>query len=118
MRTAARAAGDVHFDWDDPATHGPALADIGRLYLVPPALRTDAAPQVAAFLDCAAAAGIRHVTMLSAHGVEQAPPEAMLRAIELELERRASFTHSILRPSWFMQNLSRASSSPASRAGV
>ena len=106
VRTAARSGGDSRFDWDASATHDPALTGVDRVYLVPPALRTDAAPLVAGFLDRATAAGIRHVTMLSAHGVEQAPPEAMLRAIELELASRDSFTHSILRPSWFMQNLS------------
>jgi uncharacterized protein YbjT (DUF2867 family) len=33
-RTAARRGADVRFDWDDPATHGDALAGVDRLYLV------------------------------------------------------------------------------------
>ena len=35
-RTAARHGADVPFDWDNPATHGPALAGADRIYLVTP----------------------------------------------------------------------------------
>ena len=38
-RTASRHGADVPFDWDNPATHGPALAGIGRVYLVTPVMR-------------------------------------------------------------------------------
>ena len=107
-RTAARTGADVHFDWDDPATHGPALAGVGAVYLVPPALRLDGAPAVVGFLDRAEAAGVRHVTYLSARGVENAPPEAQLRAVELDLGRRGGLTHTLLRPGWFMQDFHEA----------
>ena len=40
---------------------------------------------LAAFVDRAQAAGVDHVTFLSARGVETAPPEAPLRAVELDL---------------------------------
>jgi uncharacterized protein YbjT (DUF2867 family) len=103
-RTAARSGGDVRFDWDDPATHDAALVGADALYLVPPALRLDFAPAVAALLDRAQAAGVRHVTFLSARGVEHLPPEVALRAVELDLAARAGLTHAVLRPGWFMQN--------------
>lgn len=106
VRTAARTGADVHFDWDDPTTHLPALRGVARLYLVPPVMRMDHAVQVAAFLDLAEANGVRHVTYLSAYGVDQAPAEVALRAVELDLLRRGGITHSILRPAWFMQNFS------------
>jgi uncharacterized protein YbjT (DUF2867 family) len=35
-----------------------------------------------------------------------APPEVALRAVELDLASRATLSHSILRPAWFMQNFS------------
>jgi uncharacterized protein YbjT (DUF2867 family) len=106
VRTAARNGADVRFDWDDPTTHSPALADVDRVYLVPPVMRTDFADQVSGFLDLAEAAGVRHVTYLSAFGIDQAPPQVALRAVELDLMGRGAFTHSILRPAWFMQNFS------------
>jgi uncharacterized protein YbjT (DUF2867 family) len=106
VRTAARNGADVRFDWDDPATHRPALEGVDRIYLVGPVMRTDFAGQVSGFLDLAEAAGVRHVTYLSAFGIDQAPPQVALRAVELDLTGRDAFTHSILRPAWFMQNFS------------
>jgi len=105
-RTAARNGADVRFDWDDPATHRVALHGVDRLYLVAPAMRVDFADQVSTFLDLAEASGVRHVTYLSAYGIDQAPPQVALRAVELDLIGRGSITHSILRPAWFMQNFS------------
>jgi uncharacterized protein YbjT (DUF2867 family) len=106
VRTAARHGAGVHFDWDDPTTHRPALQGIDRLYLVAPVMRVDFADQVATFLDLAETAGTRHVTYLSAYGIDQAPPQVALRAVELDLIGRGAITHSILRPAWFMQNFS------------
>jgi uncharacterized protein YbjT (DUF2867 family) len=74
VRTAARSGADVRFDWDDPATHTSALDGVDRVYLVSPTMRVDFAAPVSAFLDRAEAAGVRHVTYLSAYGVEYAPP--------------------------------------------
>ncbi len=106
VRTAARHGAEVQFDWDDPSTHPPALRGINRLYLVAPVMRTDFADQVATFLDLAETAGVRHVTYLSAYGIDHAPPQVALRAVELDLIGRGAITHSILRPAWFMQNFS------------
>src|SRR5229473_7688242 len=107
VRTAAPNGADVRFDWDDPATHSPALADVDRVYLLAPVLRTDFAGQVSSFLDLAEAAGVRHVTYLSAFGTDQVPPQWVAhRAVELDLMGRGAITHSILRPAWFMQNFS------------
>lgn len=103
-RTASRHGADVHFDWDDPATYDPALAGVTAVYLIPPVERLDFTASVLAFLDRAEAAGVRHVTFLSARGVDQAPAEAPLRAVELDLAARPGLTHAILRPGWFMQN--------------
>jgi uncharacterized protein YbjT (DUF2867 family) len=106
VRTAARHGADVHFDWDDATTHRPALQGVDRLYLVAPVMRMDFADQIATFLDLAEAAGARHVTYLSAYGIDQAPPQVALRAVELDLIGRGGITHSILRPAWFMQDFS------------
>jgi uncharacterized protein YbjT (DUF2867 family) len=57
-------------------------------------------------LDLAEAMGVRHVTYLSAYGIEFAPTEVALRTVELDLMARSTLTHSIVRPAWFMQNFS------------
>jgi uncharacterized protein YbjT (DUF2867 family) len=117
VRTAARNGADVRFDWEDPTTHSPALADVDRVYLVAPALRTDFADQVSSLLDLAEAAGVRHVTYLSAFSMNQAPPQWVAhRAVELELMGRGAITHSILRPAWFMQNFSETFLKPVGGA--
>ena len=106
VRTAARHGADARFDWDDPATHRTAVEGVDRIYLVPPVMRTRFAAQVSAFLDCAEAAGVQHITYLSAYGIDLAPPDVALRAVELDLMVRVSLTHSLVRPAWFMQNFS------------
>ncbi|WP_395666307.1 NmrA family NAD(P)-binding protein [Methylocella sp.] len=105
-RTAARSGADVKFDWDDVATYGPALAGADRVYLVTPVGRTKFVHQVAEFFDLATAAGVRHVTYLSAYASDKAPAEIEIYAVERELARRTAFSHSILRPAWVMQNFS------------
>jgi uncharacterized protein YbjT (DUF2867 family) len=105
-RTASRHSADVPFDWDNPATHGPALAGVDRIYLITPVMRVTYARLVSGFLDLAEACGVRHVTYLSAYGSDQAPLKVDIRAVELELMSRQAFTSSVLRPAWVMQNFS------------
>jgi uncharacterized protein YbjT (DUF2867 family) len=106
VRTAARGGADIRFDWNNPATFEGALQGVTGVYLVSPVMRVDFAGVVSDFLDQAEQAGVRNVTYLSAYGMEYAPAEVALRAVELDLESRGSFTHSIVRPAWFMQNFS------------
>jgi uncharacterized protein YbjT (DUF2867 family) len=116
IRTAARSGADAHFDWDDPRTYAPALHGVGQVYLVGPVMRTDFAAQVSVFLDEAEAAGARHVTYLSAYGMDSAPPETAVRSVELDLLGRPGLTHAILRPAWFMQNFSETFLKPVGGA--
>jgi uncharacterized protein YbjT (DUF2867 family) len=118
VRTAARHGGDVRFDWDDPGTHRNAVEGADRVYLIAPVMRTRFAPQVSAFLDLAEAVGVQHVTYLSAYGIEFAPAEVALRSVELDLMARATLTHSIVRPAWFMQNFSETFLRPVDDAIV
>jgi uncharacterized protein YbjT (DUF2867 family) len=103
-RTASRHGADVRFDWDDPATHAGTLAGVDRLYLVTPVLRVAYADQVAAFLDLAETAGVRHVTFLSTYNADQAPQGIDIAAVEADLAARQTITHAVLRPAWVMQN--------------
>jgi uncharacterized protein YbjT (DUF2867 family) len=106
VRTAARGGADIRFDWNNPATFEGALQGVTGVYLVSPVMRVDFAGVVSDFLDQAERAGVQNVTYLSAYGMEHAPAEVALRAVELDLESRGSFTCSIIRPAWFMQNFS------------
>jgi uncharacterized protein YbjT (DUF2867 family) len=103
-RTAARHGADVLFDWDNPATHADALRGVDSLYLVTPVMRVTYADQVAAFLDLAEAAGVRHVTYLSAYGADDAPAQVDIKAVEADLAARTTITHTLVRPAWVMQN--------------
>jgi uncharacterized protein YbjT (DUF2867 family) len=118
VRTAARHGADVRFDWDDPATHRQAVEGADRVYLIAPVMRTRFAPQVSTFLDLAEAVGARHVTFLSAYGMELARADVALRAVELDLMGRSALTHSIVRPAWFMQNFSETFLMPVDDAIV
>jgi uncharacterized protein YbjT (DUF2867 family) len=106
VRTAARSGAGVHFDWDDQGTWEEALRGAAGLYLVPPILRIDFAGLVGRFLDQAERAGVRHVTYLSAYGMEHAPAQVALRAVELDLAARGSLTSTVIRPAWFMEDFS------------
>ncbi|MEU6349073.1 NAD(P)H-binding protein [Streptomyces sp. NPDC047072] len=118
VRTAARSGTDVAFDWRDRDTYAPALDAVTRVYLMPPVLRTDFAPDVSSFLDTAEAAGVEHVTFLSAYGMEHAPREVASRSVELDLIGRDRLTHTVLRPAWFMQNFSESFLRPVNGAVV
>jgi len=113
---AARRDPTVRFDWNDPATYSSALDGATGVYLVSPVMRTDFAADVSAFLDEAERAGVRHVTYLSGYGIQHAPAEVALRAVELDLESRSSFSHSLIRPAWFMQDFSETFLTPVGDA--
>jgi uncharacterized protein YbjT (DUF2867 family) len=106
VRTAARTGADARFDWDNQATWEQTLRGATSLYLISPVLRTGFAGLVGQFLDQAERAGVRHVTYLSAYGMEHAPAEVALRAVELDLAARSSLTSTVIRPAWFMQDFS------------
>jgi uncharacterized protein YbjT (DUF2867 family) len=107
-RTAARHDADVHFDWASARTYAAALHSVSSVYLVIEGIGTEHERSIVEFLDAAQAAGVQHVTYLSARGIEQAPPSIPLRAVELALTERTGLTHTVLRPNWFMQDFSES----------
>jgi uncharacterized protein YbjT (DUF2867 family) len=107
VRTAARSGTDARFDWDDQATWEQTLRGATGVYLVSPILRIDFAGLVGRFLGQAERAGVRHVTYLSAYGIEHAPAAVALRAVELDLAARGSLTSTVIRPAWFMEDFSK-----------
>src|SRR5580700_5970557 len=118
VRRAGRSGAGVTFDWNQRDSYAPALDGIGRVYLVSPVMRIDFADGVSAFLDAAEAAGVQHVTFLSAYGMEHAPDTVATRRVELDLLHRRKLGHTILRPAWFMQNFSETFLKPIDGAIV
>lgn len=106
------------FDWDAAEARRAALDGADRVYLVPSEPRPEFLDLVAAFFDEAAATGVRHVTAISAFGVDAAPDEVPLRAMELAVTRREDLRSTIIRPSWFMQNYTEGFYAPQVAAGT
>ena len=96
----------VQGDFQDPASLHPALDGIDRVFLLaPPVENIDRIE--AAFLDIAAACGVRHVVNLSAVGAGIDVPHRFGqwhgRTEQYLRESQMDFT--ILRPNFFLQNL-------------
>jgi len=106
VRAASRtpnAADAIRFEWDETATHGPALDGVDRVYLVPPPSAVDPVPVVEPFLAEARRRGIRRLVMLgSAIEFPNAPGR-----LELAARVRAQPGWLVLSPSGFMQNFLR-----------
>ncbi|MGC0374642.1 NAD(P)H-binding protein [Streptomyces sp. SAI-229] len=107
-RAASRnpAAADpdaVRFDWNDPATHGPALDGTDRVFLLPPVESVDPLPLVEPFLRRARRAGVRRLVMLGSAIVLPNAPSA----VEMAARVRAQPGGVVLRASGFMQNFLR-----------
>ena len=91
----------VRFDWSEPATHGPAVAGVDRVYLLAPPGVAEPGPLVDEFLAEAVRAGVRRVVLLSSSAVPDG--ESGLGALP-PLVRATMPEWAVLRPSWFMQN--------------
>jgi uncharacterized protein YbjT (DUF2867 family) len=108
VRAASRHPDDhgTFFDWDEPRTHGPALAGVDAVYLVTPAMVEDPSPVTGPFLELAAEAGVARVVALSAQDVGTGEgPEPGLYKMERQV-MASSLDWTILRPTAFAQNFS------------
>ncbi|MFG2296273.1 NAD(P)H-binding protein [Streptomyces sp. NPDC048603] len=98
VRIGSRSATPA-FDWNEPATWGPALEGVDRVYVTyyPDLAFPGAADQIGAFSELAVASGARRLVLLSGRGEEAAAAaEARLQA------SGADWT--VVRASWFNQN--------------
>jgi uncharacterized protein YbjT (DUF2867 family) len=94
----------VHFDYGDPSTISPALEGISALVLMAPPLAANAPALLGPVVKAAKGAGVPHVVLISAFGVnhnEQAP----MRIVE-HLVIDSGVPYTILRPNFFMENFS------------
>jgi uncharacterized protein YbjT (DUF2867 family) len=91
----------VRFDWHDENTFQTALDGVDAVYTISdPSTWFNKSFEV--FLERAADGGSRRVVLLSSFGVDHAPADDPMRRLELLVEGSGT----VLRPTWFMQNLS------------
>ena len=109
VRAASRRS-VVPLDWSNPATWPAALDGVDRVFLLIPGgddgHRSVTGLGTAAhdFLDLAEHRGVDRVVLMTALGMEYAPADVELRAVELHLQS-SGLEWTILRPNWFFQNL-------------
>ncbi|TGE17391.1 NmrA family NAD(P)-binding protein [Hymenobacter elongatus] len=94
----------VPFDFTKPETVAPALRGVTGLLLVRPPVISDVARYLKPVVQAAAAAGVQHVVFLSLQGAQYNPFVPHYK-VEGYL-KKSGLRHSLLRPSFFMQNLS------------
>lgn len=89
------------FDWDNEATHGPALAGADRVYLVAPVGSPTPEAVMVPFLHRALDAGVRRAVLLSSSAIPEGGPVLgqVHRAVHALMPE-----WTVLQPSWFMQN--------------
>jgi len=113
---AASGVEPVRFDWDDQSTHAHALSGVEAAYVVPPALRMDHPPLLAAFAEQAREAGVSRLVLLSARGVDQGPDNPLRQAEQAV--NGAGLPVTVVRPSWFMQNFTESFFAPGVADGA
>lgn len=91
-------------DYVRPETVTAALKGIDGLFLVAPPLDPEAPAKLKPVIDQAKAAGVRHIVLNSALGVDQ-NDAAPLRVVEKHL-MASGLEYTILRPNFFMENFS------------
>ena len=94
----------VPFDFTKPETVAPALRGVTGLLLVRPPAISDVARYLKPVVQAAAAAGVQHVVFLSLQGA-QYNPFVPHHKVEGYL-KKSGLRYSLLRPSFFLQNLS------------
>ena len=95
--------GQIRFDWSDPATFDDAFRDVRAVYLVAPTGAADPFAAMRPGIDRALLAGVRRFVLLSASSLEEDGP--MMGRVHRHLHDHIP-EWIVLRPTWFMQNLS------------
>ena len=104
-RVATRNAAmpdQIRFEWGDVGSHRAALVGVDAIYLVAPTDRTDHLSVMRQLLEQAVEQGVAQLVLLSASSVDEGGP--MMGEVHAWLHANAP-RWTVLRPSWFMQNL-------------
>ncbi|HEY3841880.1 MAG TPA: ergot alkaloid biosynthesis protein [Acidimicrobiales bacterium] len=108
---AARSVppGGVRFDWADPASWSAALDGVRAAYLVAPAAIGNASETMISFVETAIERGVERFVLLSGSPIEAGGP--MTGKVHAWLQT-SDAEWAVLRPSWFMENLSEGPHHP------
>jgi uncharacterized protein YbjT (DUF2867 family) len=93
----------VQFDFTQPSSFQPALQGVERVFLMRPPQLTDMDSTLNPFVDQAEEAGVQQIALVSLLGVED-NPRVPHNAAEQHLTA-SGVPYTLLRPSFFMQNL-------------
>jgi ergot alkaloid biosynthesis protein len=108
---AARSVppGGIRFDWTDPTGWSAALDEVRAVYLVAPAGIEDPAATMINFAETAVERGVERFVLLSGSPIEAGGP--MTGKVHAWLQTSGN-EWAVLRPSWFMENLSEGPHHP------
>ncbi|WP_353648735.1 NAD(P)H-binding protein [Nakamurella sp. A5-74] len=90
----------VRLDFTDPATVGPAVAGVDRVFLMRPPAISDVATAMAPLITAAANQQVRRIVVLSVMGVNPALPHWRME----QLVKASGVPMTALRPAYFAQN--------------
>lgn len=93
----------VRIDSQKPAEGLEVLEKVDAAFLIVPPTVVDGYSVLNPFVEKAKAVKLSKLVLMTAMGVNYAPPEAPLRKLELTVEA-SGLQYNILRPNWFMQN--------------
>jgi uncharacterized protein YbjT (DUF2867 family) len=93
----------VYFDYDKPETLTSALERVNRVFMITKPNDPEPDKTLNPFIDKAQRAGVRHIVLVTALGVERAGDELGYRRVEKHL-MASGIDYTILRPGWFMQS--------------
>jgi ergot alkaloid biosynthesis protein len=108
---AARSVppGGIRFDWSDRTSWSVALDEVDAVYLVAPAGIGDAAETMIRFAEMAIDRGVGRFVLLSGSPIEAGGP--IVGQVHTWLQT-SGVEWAVLRPSWFMENLSEGPHHP------
>jgi ergot alkaloid biosynthesis protein len=108
---AARSVppGGIRFDWADPTSWTAALDGVSAVYLVAPAGIWDSAEMMIRFAETAIERGVGRFVLLSGSPIEAGGPA--MGKVHAWLQTSGT-EWAVLRPSWFMENLSEGPRHP------
>lgn len=115
---ADRGVTPVRFDYTDPASFGPALKGVDRVFLLEPQVPLEISPEdfMRPFLEVAMQEGRKIVLMTTLSAEFEDGQEPMLKVESIVEQSGAPFV--ILRPNWFMDNFHTLWLPPIQQAGV
>ncbi len=112
VRRGSRSA-TIPFDWEAPATWGPALSGVSKAYVTyfPDLAFPEAVEKLEAFTKVAAASGLEHLVLLSGRGEHHA-------RLGEEVVRASGIPFTLVRSAWFAQNFSEGYLRDPIEAGI